>query len=430
MTYKIPKGTFDILPEEPKKQNVWKLSHRYQFIEETTRKLAHDYGFREIRTPIFEQKELFIRGVGETSDIVSKEMYLFEDKAGRQMSLRPEGTAPVIRSFVENRLEKLHAYHKFFYIGPFFRYDRPQAGRFRQFHQFGVEAIGKSDPKQDLEIIDMLLELFKRLGLKDLKIIINSIGNEETRKRYKEKLLDYLRPHLPNLSPESQLRFQKNPLRILDTKNKEEIKLLKEAPSILDFLEDKSKAHFHVLCELLNDYHIPYEINPKLVRGLDYYDQTVFELTSDVLGAQNALGGGGRYNHLISKLGGPDLPAIGFSIGIERLLQVMEEKRLPFGAPFVPFVGLIPLGEKNESLCLKLLYQFRHHQIPAEFIQAKNLQKSLQIVNTLLSPFCIIIGDEERKKQVALLKDMKQRKQKILEFEKIFPFLMEKWSCN
>ncbi len=430
MICKTPKGTFDILPEEIKKQNRWKLSHHYQFVEKIMYKLAYDYGFREIRTPMFEQKELFVRGIGETSDIVSKEMYLFEDKAGRQMTLRPEGTAPVIRSFIENHLEKLHSCQKFFYIGPFFRYDRPQAGRFRQFHQFGVEAIGKEDPKQDLEVIDMLIELFRRLGLKNLKMMLNSIGNEETRKTYKEKLLDYLRPYFSTLSPESQLRFEKNPLRILDTKDQDEMKLLKEAPNILDFLDRKSLAHFNTLCNLLKEHHIPYEVNPKLVRGLDYYDQTVFELTSHLLGAQNALGGGGRYNHLIPMLGGPHLPAIGFSIGIERLLQAMEEELIPFPKPLIPFVCLIPLGEENISLCLKFLYQLRHHQIPAELTQAKNLQKSLQIVNSLHTPFAIIIGDEERKKKNILLKDMKRKEQKTFEFEKIVSFLMEKWSYN
>ncbi len=292
MQYTIPKGTFDILPEAQKEEDKWCTSAHWQYLESVIRQTAHEYGFKEIRTPIFERTELFVRSVGESSDIVSKEMYTFLDRAERSMTLRPEGTAPVMRSFVEHRLYNTGAVHKLFYIGPMFRYERPQAGRYRQHHQFGAEAVGIGTPEQDVEVIDLLCEVYRRLGLKDLKVLINNIGDTESREAYLLSLKNYLEPHLEELSKDSQARFTKNILRILDSKDPNDQKILENAPSILDHLNEECKTHFEKVCRLLEKLNIAYEINPKLVRGLDYYNKTVFEITSTSLGSQNSVGGG------------------------------------------------------------------------------------------------------------------------------------------
>ncbi|NGX30517.1 MAG: Histidine--tRNA ligase, partial [Candidatus Anoxychlamydiales bacterium] len=319
MKYQIPKGLFDILPNA---KESFKEVNRWQYLESIINKLAIDYNFEEIRVPIFEKTELFLRGVGATSDIASKELYTFLDKAKRSMSLRPEGTASVMRAFIENNLSQEKKFHKLYYMGPMFRYDRPQKGRYRQHHQLGVEIIGDKSFEIDAEVIDMLVTLFKRLELKNLKLLINSIGDLETRTNYKKALLDFLKPNFENLSEESKARFDKNPMRILDSKDERDKKILKEAPSILDFLSDAAKKHFENLLNLLDKLDIKYEVDSKLVRGLDYYDDTVFEVVSEKLGgAQNSLGGGGRYNSLLKSLGGPDLPGIGFACGLERILQ-------------------------------------------------------------------------------------------------------------
>ncbi|MCB1082616.1 MAG: histidine--tRNA ligase, partial [Chlamydiia bacterium] len=360
MSYTLPKGTFDILPHDPKKENAWKEASRWQHLETVMRALARDYGYEEIRTPIFEKTELFIRSVGETSDIVSKEMYTFEDKGNRSMTLRPEGTAAVMRAFAQHGLQQLGHHHKFFYIGPFFRYDRPQAGRYRQFHQFGIEAIGNGGPEQDFEAIELLYELYNRLGLKNLRVLVNSLGSASCREKYREALLSFLKPHLSTLSEESKVRFVKNPLRILDSKDEKEQALLKGAPSILEFLNEDNRKHFETLCALLEESHIPFEITPGLVRGLDYYNQTVFEITSDVLGAQNTIGAGGRYDGLLPAVGGPDLPCIGFSTGIERILHTMEGQNISFPEKKGPLVALIPLGEEAKKKAHTLLYSLRH----------------------------------------------------------------------
>ncbi|MCB1066869.1 MAG: histidine--tRNA ligase [Simkania sp.] len=424
MKYQIPKGTFDILPTEAKEQNKWKESSRWHYLEETMRQLALDYGFREIRTPIFEQTDLFIRGVGETSDIVSKEMYTFKDKGDRSMSLRPEGTASVIRSFVENGLQQFGSNQKFFYIGPFFRYDRPQAGRYRQFHQFGVEAIGQGSPEQDLEVIDMLFELYRRLGLKNLKVMLNSLGGLGTRQIYKEKLLDFLRPHFTSLSPESQIRFEKNPLRILDSKDPKEQALLKGAPTILDELDPDSRTHFEELCDLLKMQEIPFEIEPKLVRGLDYYNRTVFEITSDVLGAQNTIGAGGRYDGLSALLGGPDLPSIGFSTGMERILQTMDGQSAPFPPPPAPYICLIPLSDEAKTACIQTLYALRHNKVAAELLTTKKIQKTLQTASDLGAQFSIILGDDELEKGLVQVKNMTTRDSTQIRWEELISFLL------
>lgn len=410
MKYSLPKGAFDILPEETKPQDCWKESVRWNHLETVICTLVREYGYQEIRTPIFEKTELFVRGVGETSDIVSKEMYTFQDKGNRSMSLRPEGTASVMRAFAQGQLQQLGTHHKFFYIGPFFRYDRPQAGRYRQFHQFGIEAIGNGEPEQDFEAIELLYELYRRLGLKNLHVMINSLGDPPCREKYKGALLDYLKFHFNSLSKESQARFTKNPLRILDSKDSKERELLESAPSILDYLSSENKGHFELLCKLLEKQKIPFTITPHLVRGLDYYNHTVFEITSDVLGAQNTIGAGGRYDGLLPAVGGPDLPCIGFSTGMERILQTMQGQGISFPERSGPMVALIPLDEKAKEKCFTLLYQLRHANIPAEMLVSKKIQKALRHAGRLKAKHAVIIGEQELEKNRVQIKEMESRK--------------------
>lgn len=428
MKYAQPKGTFDIIPDESKPENQWKESHKWDYLESVIRQLVRDYGYKEIRTPIFEKTDLFVRGVGETSDIVSKEMYSFLDKADRSMSLRPEGTAAVIRAFVQNQMQQLGNLHKFFYIGPFFRYDRPQAGRYRQFHQFGIEAIGNGEPEQDFEVIELLFELYRRLGLTNLKVLINTLGDLPCRAKYKEALLAFLQPHFSTLSPESQARFTKNPLRILDSKDQKERALLEYAPSILDFLTPKSKDHFDEVCTLLSEQNIPFEVDSKLVRGLDYYNHTVFEITSNVLGAQNTIGAGGRYDGLLPAIGGPDLPCIGFSTGIERILQTMEGQNIPFPSKKGPYVTFITLGEASQKIAFKFLYELRHRKIPSDLIAGKKIQKALQSAGQNASSLVVIIGDEELAKNLVQVKNMDTRNLKEIAIDTLIEHLTKEFN--
>ena len=412
MRYSIPKGLFDIVPEEQRGENAWKSSEKWQYLEDQIRQIAINFGFCEIRTPIFERTELFLRGVGESSDIVSKEMYTFDDKAGRSMSLRPEGTAPVIRSFVENGLQQLGSYHKFFYIGPYFRYDRPQAGRYRQFHQFGVEAIGNGSPEQDVEVIAMLHELYTRLGLNNWKLLLNTVGDKACRDPYKEALKAYLKPHFDNLSEDSKVRFEKNPLRILDTKDENERKLLEGAPSIHDYLSEKSKKHFGAVSSHLQALDIPFTIEPKLVRGLDYYNETVFEFTTSSLGAQNSISAGGRYDGLIKELGGPDLPSTGFAGGMERLLITMETQNCAFPKPAGPFIYFVPLDAASYAKAFALTHELRKNNISSDLTPgAMKVQKGLGLAEKKHATYAVVLGENEIQNDSVMLKHLETRKE-------------------
>ncbi len=410
MDYSIPKGTFDILPISLSEEDQWRESSRWQYLEEVLRKTALDYGFKEIRTPIFEKTDLFVRGVGESSDIVTKEMYTFIDRAERSMTLRPEGTAPVIRSFVEKKLHTQPDLHKYFYIGPMFRYERPQAGRYRQLHQFGAEAIGLSSPFQDVELIAMACEIYQRLGIKNLAVQINSVGDSATRLAYKQALTKFLTPFLSALSPDSQVRFTKNVLRILDSKDPNDQKILQEAPVLSDFLTDNAKIHFANVLKSLKELKIDYIINDKLVRGLDYYTQTVFEVTTEVLGAQNAIGAGGRYDGLIEMIGGPNLPAVGFATGMERILQTMLKQKAPFPSAAHPKIFFIPMGEEALRVCFNLACTLRHEGMQTEIdLSGKKIQHGLQLANELGAEYAAILGEEELKNQTIKLKQMATR---------------------
>jgi histidyl-tRNA synthetase len=410
MQYSIPKGVFDILPQEPDSDNKWRESNRWQYIEQMIRQLCSTYGYKEIRTPIFEKTELFVRGVGEGSDIVSKEMYTFLDKGDRSMTLRPEGTASVMRAFVEKKLYSQQTLHKYFYIGPMFRYERPQGGRFRQFHQFGIEAIGIDTPEQDVEIIDLICNLYTSLGIKNLSVMINSVGGAESRLQFTEALKKFLEPKLDELSEDSKNRFQKNILRILDSKDPKDQILLEKAPSILDFLTPDDKAHFQRVCHLLTELEISYTINARLVRGLDYYTKTVFEITSTDLGSQNSIGGGGRYDGMTETIGGPFLPSVGFASGLERVLQTMNQQAIVFPKAPHPLIYFIPMGSQAKNFCFTTASQLRHNNIPCEIdLSGKKIQSCLQMANHLDAEFCVVIGDDELKTQRAQIKNLNTR---------------------
>ncbi len=409
MNYPSAKGVFDILPTAPEDE-AWRETSRWLYLEKILRQTAHDYGYHEIRTPLFERTELFIRGVGEGTDIVTKEMYTFMDKGDRSITLRPEGTASVIRAFVENKIYAHPGLYKYFYLGPMFRYERPQAGRYRQHHQFGAEALGNATPEQDVELIDMLCETYRRLGLTHLTVCINSVGDPESRARYREALKTYFTPYLSELSKDSQERFSKNILRILDSKDPADQKIARSAPNILDHLSPETKEHFNQVLDLLSLLKIPFTVQPTLVRGLDYYNKTVFEITAGELGAQNSLGGGGRYDGLVEAIGGPKLPSIGFGTGLERVLQTMIKQGVIFPTAPHPLIFLIPMGEKALRYCFELACQLRHEKIPTEIdLSGKKVQQGMALASLLKADYAVVIGENELASQRIALKTMTTR---------------------
>lgn len=424
MAYTIPKGVFDILPKDPDPAGNWRESFRWQFVQQAITQISSEYGYQEIRTPIFEKYELFTRSVGQTSDIVNKEMFTFHDKANRHMALRPEGTAPVMRAFIEKKLFNQNTQHKLFYVGPMFRYERQQAGRYRQHHQFGLEAIGEDSPYQDAEVIDLLYSLYSRLGLTNLTIYLNSIGDEECRKKYRKALINHLKPFENDLSEDSRQRLQTNPLRILDSKDSKDKKILSEAPSILDFLEPDSREHFEQLQAILNSLNLPFIIHPRLVRGLDYYNRTVFEITSGDLGAQNTIGAGGRYDSLIELLGGPKLPAVGFGTGLERIIQTMLAQNASFPTETGPHVFIIPIGGIAFTEGYKLLKTLRTAHIQSEMaFSDKKLKAHMKYADKIKAKYVIILGDEELNKKAVELKNMEMRISQQLPLNELINFL-------
>lgn len=431
MSYSSPKGLFDVIPQEIAIEEAWKEVHRWQYLEQQLHKVAKIYGFQEIRTPIFEMSNLFLRTSGETSDIVSKEMYQFEDKGHRSLALRPEGTAPVIRAFIENHFEQLGSFHKLYYIGPFFRYNRPQKGRFRQFHQFGVEVIGGSPPEQDAEIIEMLWMIYQTLGLKNITLCINSIGDNVTRIKYRSILKQYIQPNYAKLSTEGQLTFQKNPLRLLDTKNVNDAALLQNIPSILDFLTPEAKHHFDRVLSLLHVLQIPYTITPKLVRGLDYYNHTVFEFMTSSLGAQSSIGSGGRYDGLLEFLGGNNLPSTGFALGIERVLQLMELEKCIFPKKNSLFFYLLPLHEESKQFLIPILFKLRALGIQTDMnFKLQKIQKGLQQANRFHTEYCLIVGEEELQSDRLQIKKMKNGEITIVSKKRLIQHMQILWQSH
>lgn len=404
------KGSYDIIPESDEN---WKESSLWQRFEKSARLLSSLYGFKEIRTPIFEYTEVFTRSAGEESDIISKEMYTFLDKAERSVSLRPELTAPIVRAFIENNLHQKGC-DRFFYMGPCFRYDRMQKGRYRQFHQFGVELFSPKDPYVDAETIYFLLDLYKELGLKNITLKINSIGDKEIREDFSKALKGYFTPFINKLSPDSQRRIQTNPLRILDSKDPSDKDISKNAPTIEEFLTPSKKTFFQDVLKILDSLKVSYEIDQTLVRGLDYYCDTVFEVisTSD-LGAQNALGGGGRYDGLMKEMGGQDLPGFGFATGIERILLNMSNEGLTKKEQEGPLYYFIPLSAPCKELCFKLMTSLRDQKKSALcFSKNYTLKKGLAEAVKLDAKYAVLVGDEEMSANIATVKCLSTREEK------------------
>ena len=402
-TFQKPKGTADLLPNE---------SAKWHYVEETARLLFSDYQYHELRTPIFENFEVFSRSAGDTSDVVTKEMYDFEDKGHRHIALRPEGTAGVVRSFVENKLfgPEFQKPYKVYYMGPMFRYERPQAGRMRQFHQIGVEAFGSESPALDAEVIAMAVDYFQTLGLSSLKVTINSLGDQESRQNYRQALIDYLKPHFDELSHDSQARLEKNPLRVLDSKDEKDQEFVANAPSILDYLNETSKAHWEKLQSYLDALNVEYEVDATVVRGLDYYTHTIFEVMtqSEALGhGWTTIAGGGRYAGLVEELGGPEVPGIGFAIGVERLMLLLDNLQapLPEQAPLDVYVA--NTGDATDVVALQMVQAVRSFGYSAErdYLD-RNLKGQFKTADRLQARFIITIGEQELAEQSANLKNM------------------------
>ncbi len=411
----VPRGTYDILPD---------ISYKWQYVINVFRKIADLYSFSEIVTPIFENARLFERTVGETSDIIEKEMYKFTDKKGRVFALRPEGTAPVVRSFVENNLDRSGNINKLYYLGPMFRYDRPQKGRYRQFYQYGIELIGSDHPYSDAEVISLAVAFIQKLGLKNYRLEINSIGCVNCSPLYDEQLKEYFGRYEQDLCGDCRRRMITNPKRLLDCKNESCRRIAETAPSILDFLDEECRTAFELVKEYLEIMKIKFVVNPRIIRGLDYYNKTAFEIVTDSLGAQNALLGGGRYNTLIKELGGNDLPAIGFAGGFERLLAVMEKENLSFGKIPAPFIYLVALGDNAAKFALKLGAELRYNDISVEFdIEKTSLKAQMKSADRLNADYSLIIGDEELAKQTVTLKKMANGSQQVVDIENLICFI-------
>ena len=394
----IPKGTKDMLPEE---------AYKWHFVENTARQVAALYGFKEIRTPVFEHTELFLRGVGDTTDIVTKEMYTFEDKGNRSITLKPEGTAGVVRSYIENALDQGITPLKAYYISPIFRYERPQNGRLREHHQFGVEMFGAAGPEADAEIIALASTLLKRVGLKSLRLYINSIGCPECRKKYNEALISYIGSNLDKMCGQCKERFGKNPLRILDCKEEECKKITANAPKVTDYLCDECAAHFEGVKKNLEARGIEYEVNPQIVRGLDYYTRTVFEFVSTDIGAQGTVCGGGRYDNLISQLGGKSTPGIGFGCGLERLLLVLENTNTLNAPTENSLIYIAPMGDSAKSQAQKLVDELRDNNISAQTdLMDRSVKAQMKYANKLGVKYVVVLGDSELQSGEVELKDM------------------------
>ena len=361
MKYQKIRGTTDFLPEE---------SSKWQHVESKIQDLLEKYYYKEIRLPIFEQFELFARGVGETSDIVSKEMYEFYDKGDRHLALRPEGTAGVVRAYVENKIygPEHHKPVKYYYTGPMFRFERPQSGRMRQFHQIGVEAYGSKNPAIDVETMALAMDIFNSFEIKDLSLVINSLGNTESRIAYREALIDYLMPHFDELSEDSKERLHKNPLRVLDSKNKKDQEIVKDAPSVLEYLDEESSEHFEQVKTMLDLLEIPYVIDSNMVRGLDYYNDTIFEvITNDPnFGANTTICAGGRYDQLVEEVGGPSTPGFGFAIGLERLVMLLDGISYDFPNTHELDAFIVTIGKEVNNEALKLANALRNHGLTVE----------------------------------------------------------------
>jgi histidyl-tRNA synthetase len=404
-TFAAPRGTQDFVAPE---------SGRWSALEARIRTLADRFGYGEIRTPVFESTELFVRGVGDTTDIVEKEMYTFVDRGGRSLTLRPEWTAPVVRAALEGGLfaqGSLRAY----YIGPIFRYERPQKGRYRQSHQFGVECFGFSGPEADLEVISLAWQLTRDYGITDATLNVNSIGDDVCRPRYRAALLEHFRPHLATLSEDSQRRLERNPLRLLDSKDPADRPLVESAPTFESALCEPCREHFDALKTYLDLTDIPYVVNPQIVRGLDYYNRTVFEITSGVLGAQSTVCGGGRYDGLVRALGGPDVPGVGFALGLERFVLMLEAAARD-GEPARRGIQAIALGAQARAALVPIVTELRRTLETPTYAdyEERKLLAQLRIADRNRARYALILGSDELVRGELVLRDLEDRSDRRL----------------
>ncbi|WP_284036087.1 histidine--tRNA ligase [Neobacillus sp. 114] len=414
MSINIPRGTQDILPGEVE---LWRR------IEKKARELCEKYQYQEIRTPIFEHTDLFSRGVGDTTDIVQKEMYTFEDRGGRSITLRPEGTASTVRAFVEKKMFGLPGQPvKLYYMGPMFRYERPQSGRFRQFVQFGVEALGSNDPAIDAEVISLAMNLYKEMGLSKLKLIINSLGDKESRNTHREALINHFKPRIGEFCSDCQNRLEKNPLRILDCKQDRDHELMKTAPSIIDYLNEESRAYFGKVQQYLTHLNIEFEVDPNLVRGLDYYNHTAFEIMSNAegFGAITTLCGGGRYNGLVEEIGGPETPGIGFALSIERFIAALKAEGIEMEINQGIDCYLAALGEEAKDYTVGLLQQLRLAGFSAErdYLNRK-IKAQFKAADRLQARYVAVLGDDELKNNKINVKNMETGEQVEVELDSL-----------
>lgn len=396
---KAIKGTKDVLPKD---------AYKNQYIESTALDVAERFGYKEIRTPVFEHTELFQRGVGDTTDVVQKEMYTFDDKGGRSITLRPEGTAGAARSYLENGLCNEALPQKVCYITSCYRYEKPQAGRLREFHQFGIECFGTSSPLADAEIIALASTIFDELGVKDLSLEINSIGCPECRAKYHEALKEYFRERKDELCDTCNERLERNPMRILDCKSPICSEIAKDAPVVLDYLCDECREHFEAVKGYLTAQNIEFTVNPHIVRGLDYYTKTVFEFVSNSIGAQGTVCGGGRYDGLIEELGGQKTPSLGFGMGLERLMLLMEAQDCEFPQDKVPDLFIVALGDKATLKAVEIAKDMRTEGYTCLYdLNGRSLKAQMKYANKLGAKYVIVLGDKEVEEKIATLKNMK-----------------------
>lgn len=401
MNMNAPRGTTDILPKD---------SAKWQYVEEKMKDICRRYHYKEIRTPLFEHTEVFQRGVGDTTDIVQKEMYTFDDRGGRSITLRPEGTAPVARAFVQNKLYgEVNQPIKLYYFAEMFRYERPQKGRMRQLNQFGVEALGSADPAVDAEVIDLAMTVYQELGLKSLRLVINSLGDNESRAKHRQALIDHFTPVKAELCADCNARLEQNPLRILDCKKDKDHPAMATAPSILDYLNEESKSYFEQVKAYLDAFGIAYTVDPTLVRGLDYYNHTAFEIMSDAagFGAITTLAGGGRYNGLIEEFDGPATPGIGFGMGIERLLMALDAEGIEIATDEALDCYVVALGETAEKKAVQLVHDLRKNGIQVDKdYQQRKMKGQFKAADRLQAKYVVILGEEELSRNAVLLKEM------------------------
>ena len=413
MKLQKPKGTQDILPGD---------SAKWQYVENVARETFKKYNYGEIRTPMFEHYEVISRSVGDTTDIVTKEMYDFHDKGDRHITLRPEGTAPVVRSYVENKLfaPEVQKPVKVYYIGSMFRYERPQAGRLREFHQLGVECFGSKNPATDVETIAMAYQLFNTLGIKDVTLHLNSLGNTESRLAYRQALIDYLTPMRDSLSKDSQRRLDENPLRVLDSKEKEDKVAVENAPSILDYLDEESQTHFDEVRAMLDSLNIPYVIDTNMVRGLDYYNHTIFEFITTIDKSELTICAGGRYDSLVEYFGGPETAGFGFGLGLERLLLVLDKQgiKLPVEESLDVYIAVLGSGANGKALELVQSIRYQGFKAERDYLGRK-IKAQFKSADTFKAKTVITLGESEVESGVVKVKNNATREEVTVSFEEL-----------